>query len=206
MMIRVEPMIGEFLLPGEALASIWPTGSEIADVEGAIQRAFVLGSERTLHDDVAFGFQQLNDIAVRSLSPGINDPTTAMICIDRLGELLVHLSHRSTFNAAMRGEDGQVRLVVPERSFAELLDLAFDQIRHYGASDPTVMAHLLRVLGRMNRLVARHSQEALYGFAQFVMTTAGKALHIPEEQANVEQAGTWARIRTPESQGAFRGS
>ena len=194
MTIRVEPTVGDFLFPGEPLASIWPTDSEETDAEGAIRDAFVLGLERTLHADVAFGFQQLSDIAVRSLSPGINDPTTAIICIDRLGDLLVHLSHRGQPPTVRKEDEGEGRLIVREPSFADLLDIAFDQIRHYGAGDPTVMAHLLRTLARMSRLIPADYLAALHSHSRLALSAAEQMLTIREERARVELAGAWAAL------------
>jgi uncharacterized membrane protein len=87
-------LVGDFVLPNAPIVSVWPDDALDDEVERAIGEALVLGPERTLHDDVALGIQQLSDIAVKALSPGINDPTTAMICIDRLSEVLVTLANR----------------------------------------------------------------------------------------------------------------
>ena len=88
LLIRMEPRIGEFVLPGAMLASVWPADALTEIVVHEVRQAFVLGQERTLQADVELGIRQLADIAIKALSPGINDPTTATICIDRLAEVL----------------------------------------------------------------------------------------------------------------------
>lgn len=90
------------------------------------------GPERTLYQDTAFGFRQLVDIAEKALSPAMNDPTTAVQCIDRLHDLLRRLAARPWPSGRYHDEDGDLRLVVPLPSWDDLVHLAFDEIRHYG--------------------------------------------------------------------------
>ena len=135
------------------MATVWPQEALDDEVVGAIRAALVLGPERTLQADIAFGFQQLSDIAIKALSPGINDPTTAEICIDRLGELFVRLANRGKPDEVRSSDDGSVRVVLQGPPFEKLVDQTLDPIRHYGAGDPNVTAHLLDVLGRVAPLV-----------------------------------------------------
>ena len=191
LIIRLEPLVGDFVLPGAPVASVWPASALDEDILRAIRAAPVLGPERTLHADLAFGVQQLSDIAVKALSPGINDPTTAILCIDRLGEILVRLANRGQPEAVRRSDDGQVRVVLPGSSFARIVGIAFDPIRHYGAGDPTVAAHLMTSLGWIAALTPSVHRSPLVEQARCVLTAMHAQLRIPQDRERVERAGAW---------------
>ncbi len=190
--VRLEPLVGEFILPGAALASVWPAGQVDEGLTQSIHGTVVLGPERTLQADVELGIRQLADIAIKSLSPGINDPTTATICIDRLSEALVRLAHKGKPEEVRTGKDGTARVVLHGPPFARLVDVAFAQVRHYGAGDAAVAAHLLTTLGRMNALVPRERREPLAQQARLVLQAAREETSIPSDLDRVEQAGAWA--------------
>lgn len=151
--IRLEPLIGAFILRGEPLATVWPGAREEDDVTAAIRSSCRLGTERTLEADVALPIRQLADIAIKALSPGINDPTTATMCIDRLAQLLLRAAQRGEPPGAFRRSDSAVCLMVRSPSFELLAETAFAQIRHFGADDPEVGPHLLTILERLAPLV-----------------------------------------------------
>ncbi|MDQ2654530.1 MAG: DUF2254 domain-containing protein [Chloroflexota bacterium] len=192
LIIRIEPCVGDFILPGESVAAIWPRNVRDDNVTAAIRAALVLGPERTSQADVAFGFQQLSDIAIKALSPGINDPTTAEICIDRLGELFVHLANRGKPDEVRSSEDGSVRVVLQGPPFADLVGQALDPIRHYGAGDPHVAVHMLGVLGRVAALVPAEHCATITMQASRIKATALGRLTLPEDRARVARAAAWA--------------
>ena len=192
--IRPEPLVGDFVLPGAPLASVWPRDALDEAVERSIRAAMALGPERTLQADVAFGFQQLSDIAVKALSPGINDPTTAVVCIDRLGETIVHLARRGKPDEVRTGEDGGARLVLQGPPFARLVGTAFDQVRHFGAGDPVVAEHLLASLGRIAALIPAAHRGPLVCQARLVLAAAQTHAVIPENQERVAAAGAWVGV------------
>ncbi|MDQ3702504.1 MAG: DUF2254 domain-containing protein [Chloroflexota bacterium] len=189
--VRMEPAVGDFVLPGAALASVWPAGAAGDEVVDGIRSAFVLGLERTLQQDVEFGIRQLADIAIKALSPGINDPTTATICIDRLAEVLVNLGTRHAPERARRDDEGRVRFLARETTFVGAVDLAFDQIRHYGVGDAHVVAHLLETLGRIAELVPSALRPALIGQASSLLESARESVRVPRDLARVEWAAAW---------------
>lgn len=191
LMIRPDPTVGSFVLPGALLAAVWPADALEDETERAIRAAFGLGVERTLQADVAFGLQQLSDIAVKALSPGINDPTTARICVDRLSELLVTLGQRAPADEILRGEDDQVLVVLSRPSFAHLVGEAFSEIRHYGSDDPFIAAHLVAMLGRIADLVPAASRPPLVEQAELVLATVRSATILPADQEQVERAARW---------------
>lgn len=191
LMIRPEPEVGSFVLPGAILATVWPAEAVDDDVDRAIRGAFGLGVERTLQADVAFGLQQLSDIAVKALSPGINDPTTARICIDRLSELLVLLGGRAPADRVLHGEDGQTLVVLSPPSFADLVNEAFSEIRHYGSNDPVVAAYVVAMLGRIAELVPDERRQPLVEQAELLLRSMrSNSMEAPERE-EVERAADW---------------
>lgn len=124
---------GDFVRSGGTLARLDSSAEGISD--DAVRAAVSLGIERTMQEDVAFGFRQIVDIAERALSPGTNDPTTAVQAIDRLHDLLGRLATRDIPDGWHRDEDGTPRVLVRARTWDEYVALAVDGIRlNAGAS------------------------------------------------------------------------
>jgi uncharacterized membrane protein len=190
-LVRVEPLIGEFVLPGAPLAAVWPAATLPPPVERAIRAALVLGPERTLQSDVEYGLRQLADIAIKALSPAVNDPTTAIICIDRLAEALTRLAARARPQETRTGKDGRLHLILHGPPFARLVSVAFGQIRHYGAGDAVVAAHLATTLGRMAELVPAERRPPLRREARLVAESARGEIAIPEDLERVERSAVW---------------
>ena len=174
--IRMELHIGEFAFPGKPIAAIWPAGALDDRVERAVRDAFVLGPDRTPEQDLEYGLVELSDIAVKALSPGINDPTTAAQAIDRLVEVLAALASRVPPDSVRSSPDGGVRLLARHTQFDRAAGLAFDQIRHFGADNPGIVtvllermldlasvvpAHLLPVVGEQVDAITRAARRAI---------------------------------------------
>ncbi len=117
LLIRVEHRPGNYLVKGRAMVMVWPGDGVSKSVFEKINAAFVFGNQRTGTQDVEFSVQQLVEIALRALSPGINDPFTAIACVDRLGSALCRLARRDMPSAHRFDEQGRLRLVAfgPER-------------------------------------------------------------------------------------------
>lgn len=146
---------GDLVVAGNPLARLWSrdSGTEPSLDEGtadevarAVRGATPLGFERTMELDAAFGFRQLGDVAGRALSPGINDPVTAVHALGHLSDLTVSLLGRRLGVRARADDDGVVRLVLPGRDLRYYLDLVCAPVRRYGAQEPTVLVALLRLL------------------------------------------------------------
>ena len=189
LVVRTEPLIGSFLLAGAPLAMVWPAGVVDADLAEMLRPAFVLGPERTRQQDVELGIRQLADIATRALSPAINDPTTATLCIDRLGQLLVRAASRDEFEI-VSGKNGRVLLRGP--SFRRLTDVAFTQIRHYGAGDALVATHLMTTLGEVATRVPDAQQVPLREQAAALLVEASQSLLVAADRDRVEAAAGWS--------------
>ena len=145
---------GDFIVADEPVALVWPAERVDEAVCGAIAGAFILGRERSAQQDVLFVVNQLVEVAARALSPGINDPFTAITCLDRLGAMLCRMARRPLPDGRRYDADGRLRVVAAPIRFAELVDAAFDQIRHYGRDNLVVMGRLLDTIARVGEVVA----------------------------------------------------
>jgi uncharacterized membrane protein len=147
--VRMDRAIGDFVVEGEPLASLEGT----ARVDGApadeLRACFSLDRQRTVEQDAAFGVQQIADIARKALSPGINDQSTAILCIDRLSELMVRVARRRIVSRERRDGGGALRVLAVGPTFESRLEEAFRDICDDGATRPAVNAAMLRALERI---------------------------------------------------------
>lgn len=142
--LRMERGIGEFVIEGTPLVSLAGKQAD-KDLIRKVNAAYTTGRHRTIQHDPAYGIRQIVDIALKALSPGINDTTTAIFCIDHLGAVLVRLAACSLESAGVR-EDGRLRVIRRPRTYQGFVTEAFDQIRQNGEDNPAVLARLLETL------------------------------------------------------------
>lgn len=148
--LAIGPRPGEMLMPGAPLVTVYGSDKlSDADIE-KVHRAFLIGKQRTAEQDSEFAVRQLVEVALRALSPGINDPFTAMTCIDHLGAALCRLGEREFPGRCLVDDAGKVRLVVEPLTFSGLFHAAFDQLRQIAPQHAAVTIHLLDVLARLS--------------------------------------------------------
>ncbi len=188
--LRLDVHIGDFVGTGQRLFSVragmeraaTPTADWPADLLGYVS----LGRHRNPEQDVAFGLQQLVDIALKALSPAVNDTTTAIMAVDYLGELVGRLAHR-TFPDALRGDGHHLRVLVRAYSFADYVRLAFDLVRENAHGNPAVLRRLLRALAlAASQVQGPHRQEALREQVEMVLAAAQASLPTDYERAEVQ--------------------
>jgi uncharacterized membrane protein len=117
------------------------------DHKEELQSVFDLGPSRTLQQDAEFGVLQIVDIALKAISPAVNDPTTAVNCVDQLSRILILFASREPPAGILYDPPGVVRVSVRWIDFDGLLTSAFEQIRLYSKTDIAVSLRLLRALG-----------------------------------------------------------
>ncbi|BAJ26699.1 MULTISPECIES: DUF2254 domain-containing protein [Kitasatospora] len=147
--LYLVPRIGDFIAPGT------PTVVVVGGTPPRPRRittALNVGVDRTMHQDLSFGFRQLVDIAIRALSPAVNDPTTAVQAVDRIHQLLAVLAPVPLGELRHRDKDGAVRLVQPVPGWEATVDLAFTEIRICGAGQPQVTRRLVAALDDLLRI------------------------------------------------------
>ena len=119
--------------------------------EPALRECAVFADGRTITQDPAFALRAMVDVACRALSPAVNDPTTAVECLDGQEGVLLHLAERRLEGSALVDEDGTVRLLMPTANWDDLLGLALTEIRHYGAGAPQVVRRMRDLLQSLER-------------------------------------------------------
>lgn len=179
---------GALVIEGDALARVWPAERADEAMEKAVNAAFSFGMQRTDAQDALFPIDQLTEIAVRALSPGINDPFTAMMCLDRQGRALALLAKREIPSGLRYDDAGHLRVITQSLSFAQATDAAFDPIRHYGSSSAAVSGHILQIIARLAPHVSREDdRESLRRHAAQTRQAARENLSLDFEMRAVEE-------------------
>lgn len=146
LIVRVDQRPGQFVVDGNALVRVWPGGRVNDELSDAINNAYAIGKQRTIIQDVEFAMLQIVEVAVRALSPSLNDPYTAINCIDQLSSALCHLAVRQFPSRYRYDEHNRLRVVASPVTFDQLVDVAFDQIRMNGGSFVMVLHKILVAL------------------------------------------------------------
>jgi len=146
LIVRVLRRVGHFVPAGAPLLMVSKGERLTPGRRAELLGAFDLGPTRTLQQDVEFGILQIVDIALRAISPAVNDPSTAINCVDQLSRILIRFASRDEAASRRYDPPGILRVSIPWRTFEELMDTAFDQIRLYARADIAVSLRLLRAL------------------------------------------------------------
>jgi uncharacterized membrane protein len=199
--VRMACPVGDFVVEGGVLVEVHGQGPVSAAQGDALRAAFSVGAQRDVHQDVGFGLQQLVDVALRALSPGINDHTTAIMCIDRLGALLARLARRGMPDP--RRSDGEVLRVIAARAdFDSLLSLALDAVTEHSHGDTQVLARLLWALDTIERCTDDAGRRtALLLRLSLVQETIGRSVQSPiqRQQLALRADARAMRLRAPQA-------
>lgn len=187
---ELRPHVGDYVVAGDPLLmvraedGVWPTGAAAVTELRPLVR---VGIERTMEQDIGFGIRQLVDIALRALSPAINDPYTAVQATDHLTNILAVLADRPLTAWMLRDADGIVRLTVPRPGFIDYVDLACDQIRRFGAAEPAIITALTRLLAALAaRVTDDDRRQGLARQARLLAADAEREIRQPADLARVE--------------------
>jgi len=183
--VRMERAIGDFVMEASPLASV---GGERADntIIRTVNAACTVGSHRTVHQDAGYGIRQIVDIALKALSPGINDTTTAINCIDYLGAILARLATRS-IERPFRSDGSRLRLITRGPTFPGFLAESFDQIRQNAEGNVAVLAHVLEVLKLIGaQTTDGKRRQALSRQADLVAEMAQRSIPAVHDRATIQ--------------------
>ncbi|HUF31805.1 MAG TPA: DUF2254 domain-containing protein [Acidimicrobiales bacterium] len=196
--VRVDRRVGSFVHVGARLATVWGPLPDEEVVAREVHRSFVVGRERSMQQDAGFGIQQLVDIALRALSTGVNDVTTAYECIVHLGSILHEILHRDLPPSILEGDQGRRGLCPHDHDHAGYVGEAFDQIRVSAASLPHLSAALINVAGQLiAELEAAGLAERTPPLRQLIeRCVAGVVTHepLPSDLEVVERAAAAAGV------------
>lgn len=144
--LRLHARPGHFVIAGAVIASMSPPEALNDDITRAVQAALVLGAERVPTQDPEFAVHQLVEIALRALSTGVNDPFTAINCIDRIGAVLAELASRQLPSRYLRDADGRRRVITNPFTYNGIVEAAFNQIRQQANGNASVTFRLLETI------------------------------------------------------------
>ncbi|MGA9261847.1 MAG: DUF2254 family protein [Desulfobacterales bacterium] len=179
---------GNFITRGSVLVTVWPGKRVDEGLSEKINTIFILGPERTLEQDVEFAISQLVEIAVRALSPGINDPITANTCIDWLGVSLSQLANRKMPSAHRFDQEGRLRVICKPFEFGGMVDAAFNMIRQNSQSVAAVSIHLLEIIATVAAQTYREEDRtALSRHAAMVVHGCKERLSDDDDRRDLEK-------------------
>jgi uncharacterized membrane protein len=145
--VHVLRRVGQFVPEGVPILRVYKGERLSADGATELCNAFEFGPSRTLQQDIEFGVLQIVDIALKAISPAVNDPSTAISCVDQLSRVLISFASREVPSSLLCDPPGVVRVSVMWSDFDRLLDSAFEQIRLYSQTDVAVSLRMMRALG-----------------------------------------------------------
>lgn len=149
---------GDYLFDGSMVARVWPGESGSDKLAARICKSMVIGKHRTPVQDLQFAFNQIAEIAVRAMSPALNDPFTALDCVNRIGAGIARLARRNAPSPCQVGDDGQLRLIIKPVGFEELVNAAFTPVRNYSRESVIVTLQMLRAIEELAPLLGSDSQ------------------------------------------------
>lgn len=192
--------VGDYVHRGEALFRCWSEH----DIPPEKLRSFLLvGEERSNAQDIEFSMQKIVEIALRAISPAINDPHTAANCINRIGALLSELSHVHTNDQYFTDDEGELRLVMPVKPYKEYLYKSFYQIRLYGQNDISVMGACVEALTMLIKTGDHRVLQEVTSFSRYIEDAVAEEQladwdkeYWQERVQEKENALDWERTKT----------
>jgi uncharacterized membrane protein len=182
-LIELVPQVGNFVAPGDLLFRV--TGGFDLPL-GALRQSIALGAERTMEQDPAFAFRVIVDIASKGLSPALNDPTTAVLALDRIHHLLRHIGSRRLDNEKIRDATGRVRLVYRTPDWEDFVTLAVTEIRHFGDSSIQIARRLRAMLVDLMATLPEERAEPLRQELKLLKKSAERFFQEPEDRVLAE--------------------
>jgi uncharacterized membrane protein len=179
--IELAPQVGDFIAVDEPLFNLYGGARGIA--EELLRAAIAFGSERTMEQDPTFAFRIVIDIALKALSPAINDPTTAVLAIDQIHRMLRSVGKRNLRTDEILDASGQLRVIFRTPNWDDFVHLAFSEIRAYGANNLQVVRRTRAMIENLKETLPSHRQDELQIQLGLLEREAKRLFHYPEELA-----------------------
>ncbi len=186
-LILLKHRPGQHVLPGSVGAWVRSAGTVSEQLAASIAASVLFGQERTPVQDLEFWLRQLVEVGVRALSPGQNDPYTAIAVIDRVALSLKRMMDRAPARTTWRDDNGTARLLLPASTFEGLLDAAFDQIRQYGAAHPAVVIRLAEKLAQLWPFANDDQKRAIEKHLDLVLDAGRRNFEAASDRADLER-------------------
>jgi uncharacterized membrane protein len=200
LIIHLIRKAGHFIQPGDLIAYAYPQSNINPEIAAQITSAYRLGNHRTPEQDLEYAVNQLVEVAVRAMSPAINDPFTAITCLDHLGAGLSAFDDNvSLQDSKYYDVEGRLRLIFNPVSFTELLDAAFNLIRHASRDNVEVLLAVLKAIETIaNRMTRAESLAELLRHVRLVEAEcqAGRGIDWDKERIRQRCAGVAAHLES----------
>ncbi len=188
-LIEIEYAVGDVVADGSAVLHVRGAKKQIS--EAALRSAIVLGLERTIEQDPQYALRLLVDVGIKALSPAVNDPTTAVMALNQIEDLVGRIGRRQLDVGSASDKSGTVRLVYPTPTWEDIVSLALDEIRFYGANSYQVMRRLRALLSDLEEIVLPERRAAIQQqkarLESTVRRTFGDAADLYETQQSDRQ-------------------
>jgi uncharacterized membrane protein len=174
--VELSYRAGHHTISGCDLGWVSPPSELTDDMKQALRNSIIFGSVRTPVQDLEYSVRQLVEIALRALSPGVNDPYTALAAIDRLALSLPEIMHRGSAQSVWTDGDGTIRVVVPESTFGGTIDAAFNEIRQVGASQPAILIRLAEKFWQLAEIGSAEQRQVLRTHLNLVLDAGRRTI------------------------------
>jgi uncharacterized membrane protein len=184
--IEMVSAVGDTIVESTLVLRVYDAREPVC--ESALRAAILTGAERTFDQDPKYAIRLLVDIAIRALSPAVNDPSTAVQALDQIEDLLVRLGRRHLEVGQIYGRDGHLRLVLAIPEWDDFLNLALDEIRYYGSGSIQVMRRMRALLTDLLEAVPENRREAVRAQQKRLASTVRRSFSNAEDhvEASVE--------------------
>jgi len=186
LVLRKRP--GSFLVKGEAVGRLYSPSPLSPDLVAALERSVFIGDVRTPKQDAEFSVHQIVEVASRALSPGINDPFTAIACINNLSAAMCYLA-KAAFPSPFRYDDSEaLRIVTDALTFEGMMDAAFNSIRQFSSGNPAVSIRLMEALAAIDGFAGTADRRAVVSkHADMVMRAGNRSLAEPNDVRDMKE-------------------
>ncbi len=196
LVLRIAARPGAFVTQGACVIAAYPKVRVSDKIDEDLRGAVVIGRDRTPYQDLEFAIRRIVELAQRSLSPGINDPTTALYCIDRLGQVLGRLAERDIPSPMRLDQSGKLRVLTEVFDLGEVTCRAFAAIARYGMTDADVVTRLAETLATLEGSFPRAARAAVAELREQVLReSGGPTVHAFDRKILLDLQGS--RGKTP---------
>jgi uncharacterized membrane protein len=199
LVIRLLRKPGQFIQRDMAVALVWPAGLVNKELDRQIRHAFQIGNGRTPTQDVAYAVNQLVEMAVRAMSPAINDPFTAMTCLDYIGEGLAMFIRQGEKGSRFYDLDGRLCLILEPVTFSELLSTAFDMLRHCSCDNASLLQHMLEVIDAVGQEAGSpEARQELLRHVSLIQAESQAGALIEQDRQRIQRRGETLQTKLAE--------
>lgn len=179
--IEINIRAGHLLIPGLVIGKVWPSHAVTPEFMTTIASGFLVGRSRTSVQDLEFSIRQIVEVGVRALSPGVNDPYTALVTIDRISLSLARIMCRGAPQTQWFDDDGNLRLIAQCSDFEGLVDASFNMIRQYGEGSAAVLIRLAERLSDLYELANADQRATISKHLNMALRAGRRSLAEPND-------------------------